>query len=144
MKPNIFTTNIIINPNKYEQVLTFKFLKMTIQQVAQIAHEINKSYCESIADFSQTSWEDAPQWQKDSAINGVTFHIENPNAGADASHNSWLKEKVDAGWVYGEIKDPEAKTHPCIVAFEMLPTFQQSKDYLFKQVVHSLKSFIIN
>jgi hypothetical protein len=117
---------------------------MTIQQVAQIAHEINKSYCESIADFSQTSWEDAPQWQKDSAINGVTFHIENPNAGADASHNSWLKEKVDAGWVYGEIKDPEAKTHPCIVAFEMLPTFQQSKDYLFKQVVHSLKSFIIN
>ena len=61
---------------------------MTIQEIAQVAHEINKSYCEAIGDNSQAGWEDAPQWQKESAVLGVIFHMENPDAGADASHNS--------------------------------------------------------
>jgi hypothetical protein len=113
---------------------------MTVEQIAQVAHEINRAYCIAIDDTSQTSWDDAPEWQKTSAVNGVNFHLENPNAGADSSHNSWMKEKVDSGWVYGEVKDAEAKTHPCIVPFESLPKEQQAKDYLFRQVVHSLKN----
>lgn len=113
---------------------------MTVEQIAQVAHEINKAYCDALGDNSQTTWEEAPEWQKTSAINGVNFHLSNPEAGADSSHNSWMKEKVDAGWVYGEVKDAEAKTHPCIVPFEQLPKEQQAKDFLFKQVVHSLKN----
>ena len=113
---------------------------MTVEQIAQVAHEINQAYCLALGDYSQVGWNDAPEWQKTSAVNGVSFHLENPNAGADSSHNSWMKEKVDAGWVYGEVKDPEAKTHPCIVPFDQLPKEQQAKDYLFKQVVHSLKN----
>jgi preprotein translocase subunit SecA len=115
---------------------------MTKEQIAQVAHEVNKAYCIALGDNSQTTWDEAPEWQKLSAINGVSFHLENPNAGADSSHNSWMKEKVEAGWIYGEIKDAEAKTHPCIVPFESLPKEQQAKDYLFKQVVHSLKNFL--
>jgi len=114
---------------------------MTYQEIAKVAHEINKAYCSSIGDESQTSWEDAPQWQKDSAVNGVIFHLENVDAGADASHNNWMKEKIENGWKYGEVKDPENKLHPCIVPFEMLPKEQQTKDYLFRQVVHSLSKF---
>jgi hypothetical protein len=113
---------------------------MTVEQIALVAHEINRAYCVAIGDTSQTSWDDAPEWQKTSAVNGVNFHLENPNAGADSSHNSWMKEKVDGGWVYGEVKDAEAKTHPCIVPFESLSKEQQAKDYLFRQVVHSLKN----
>lgn len=113
---------------------------MTVEQIAQVAHEINKAYCLALGDVSQTSWEVAPDWQKESAINGVNFHIANPEAGADSSHNSWMKEKVDAGWVYGPVKNADAKTHPCIVPFEHLPKEQRAKDYLFKQVVHSLKN----
>lgn len=114
---------------------------MTYQEIAKVAHEINKAYCSSIGDESQTSWEDAPQWQKDSAVNGVIFHLENVDAGADASHNNWMNEKIQNGWKYGEVKDPENKLHPCIVPFEMLPKEQQTKDYLFRQVVHSLSKF---
>jgi len=113
---------------------------MRTEQIAQVCHEINKAYCEALGDYSQPNWDDAPQWQKDSAIMGVEFHFENPNAGADSSHNSWMKQKIDDGWVYGDIKDAVAKTHPCIVPFENLPSSQQAKDYLFKQVVHSLKA----
>ncbi len=69
----------------------------------------------------------------------VQFRLDNPYAGHDEQHNSWMKEKVDAGWVYGNVKDAEAKTHPCIVSFEELPKFQQQKDALFCAVVDSLK-----
>jgi hypothetical protein len=118
-----------------------KTKNMLIEKIAQVAHEVNKAYCEAIGDKSQTSWEDAPAWQKESAVLGVMFHVEHPEAGPDASHNSWMKQKVDTGWVYGEEKNPEAKTHPCIVPFEELSLSQQVKDHLFRQVVHSLKDF---
>jgi hypothetical protein len=93
-------------------------------------------------DFSQLKWEDAPDWQKESAVKGVEFHINNPEAGPAASHESWMEQKIFDGWKYGDIKDSETKTHPCIVDFDELPKEQQAKDYLFRQVVHSLKKFL--
>jgi len=114
---------------------------MTTQQIAQVAHEINKAFCASIGDNSQPDWDDAPDWQKSSAVNGVIFHLENPDASPSASHDSWLKQKEDEGWKYGEVKDPEKKEHPCFVPYDQLPTEQKSKDYLFKQIVHSLKKY---
>jgi len=106
--------------------------------VAAMCHAANKAWCELHNDFSQPHWDDAPDWQKASAINGVLFHRENPNAGDSASHDSWMAEKVSNGWVYGAIKDPDAKTHPCIVEFDKLPHFQRKKDALFRAIVHAL------
>jgi len=116
---------------------------MTKDQIAQVAHEINKTYCESIGDNTQPSWEDAPDWQKTSAINGVQFHIDNPNATPENSHESWLKQKQEEGWKYGLIKNPETKEHPCFCPYNELPIEQRTKDYLFRQVVHSLKKFTV-
>jgi hypothetical protein len=113
---------------------------MTIEKIAQVAHEINRAFCQSIGDGSQSFWEDAPEWQKSSAINGVKFHLENPDASPSASHENWLKQKTEEGWKYGAVKNPETKEHPCFVPYEQLPTEQKSKDYLFKQVIHSLKN----
>jgi len=115
---------------------------MTTKDIAKIAHEINKSYCESIGDNSQPDWENAPDWQKSSAINGVQFHLDNPNATPSASHESWLKQKTEEGWKYGLVKDAEKKEHPCFLPYEQLPTEQKSKDYLFRQVIHSLKTHL--
>lgn len=67
------------------------------------------------------------------------FRINNPDSGHDAQHNSWMQENIGQGWVYGETKDQDAKTHPCIVPFNELPTFQQKKDALFCAIVDSLK-----
>jgi hypothetical protein len=107
--------------------------------IAKVCHDANKAYCETHGDFSQKDWSDAEDWQRESAINGVKFRLENPEAGHDAMHNNWMKEKVDNGWVYGEVKDTDAKTHPCIVLFEQLPIFQQKKDALFSAIVDALK-----
>lgn len=110
-----------------------------VMHIAMVCHEVNRAYCAGIGDNSQVSWDDAEQWQKDSAVNGVNMHLSNPDAGPDASHESWMAEKVADGWVYGEVKDPEAKTHHCIVPFDTLDTAQQAKDYIFRSIVHSLK-----
>lgn len=108
------------------------------EQIARVAHEVNRAYCQSLGDYSQPAWEDAPQWQKDSAALGVALHLDNPNASAAASHESWMAQKVADGWVWGLTKNPEEKTHPCIVPFDALPEAQQAKDYVFRGVVHAL------
>jgi hypothetical protein len=111
---------------------------LTPKEIARVAHEVNRAYCQSIGDNSQPAWEDAPGWQRASAIAGVQFHLRNPGAGPEASHESWLAQKRSDGWCYGAVKDPVAKTHPCMVEFDALPVEQQAKDYIFRAVVHVL------
>lgn len=108
--------------------------------IARVCHEYNRAFCSYLGDNSQTSWEAAPDWQRSSAINGVQFHIANPDAGDSASHDAWMAEKVANGWVYGPQKDEVAKTHHCIVAFEDLPPEQQLKDTMFRNTVHLMWS----
>lgn len=112
---------------------------MSPLEIARICHEVNRAWCEFNGDTSQPTWDDAPDWQRTSAINGVIFHQQNPAAGDSASHDSWMAEKVNAGWVYGEVKDADASppTHPCIVPFDQLPADQQFKDRLFHTIVHA-------
>lgn len=114
---------------------------MNIEQIARVAHETNEAYCHSIGDHSQTSWDEAPQWQKTSAKKGVMFHVAQLNQGItptpSASHESWLEEKRADGWKYGPVKDPARKEHPCFVPYGKLPIEQQIKDYLFAGVVEA-------
>lgn len=113
--------------------------KSRIIGIAKVCHQANKAWCENSGDESQKDWAEAEQWQRDSAIMGVEFRLANPDAGEDTQHNAWMKDKIDAGWVYGEVKDADAKTHPCIVPFNELPEFQQKKDALFCAIVDALK-----
>lgn len=106
--------------------------------IAMVCHAANTAWCKANNEPA-VSWEDAPEWQKDSAMAGVHFRRHNPDAGHDAQHNAWLKQKENDGWVYGEVKDPEAKTHPCIVPYDQLPEFQKKKDALFCAIVDALK-----
>lgn len=112
---------------------------MNIRAIAKVCHEANRAYCESLGDRSQVDWEHSPKWQTDSAINGVKFHLDNPDAKASASHDSWMAEKLANGWKYGPVKDPEKKEHPCLVSFDQLPVEQQKKDVLFKAIVDALR-----
>lgn len=115
-----------------------------IEDVAEACHEINRAYCQAIGDDSQPSWDDAPEWQKSSAINGVKFHLANPDASPSASHESWLAQKTAEGWKYGAVKNPDLKEHPCFVPYSDLPKEQKAKDYLFKQTVHSFKPYVFD
>ena len=108
-------------------------------EIARVAHEINRAYCASLGDDSQPSWDNAPDWQKASALAGVDMHLANPDATPENSHESWLAQKTAEGWKYGPVKDAEKKEHPCFLPYSELPPEQKAKDYLFRAVVHELK-----
>lgn len=109
-----------------------------IQDIARACYEANRVYCKSIGDHSQPAWKDAPEWQQQSAIAGVRFHLKNPEAGPSASHEEWMRVKLEDGWSYGPEKNPVLKQHPCMVPYEALPAEQRLKDELFIAIVRSL------
>lgn len=110
----------------------------TIADIARVCHEANRGYCAALGDHTQLAWEDAPEWQRQSAIKGVEFIYRTPDAKASASHESWLEEKRAAGWKYGPVKDPDAKEHPCFVPYDELPVEQKAKDYIFGAIARAL------
>ena len=112
--------------------------ELTPEQIARVAHEVNRAYCQALGDHSQPPWEQAAQWQQDSAMLGVRLHTETPNAGPQIGHEWWAEQKVADGWTYGPEKIPELKQHPCLVPFDQLPQEQQAKDFIFRGVVHAL------
>jgi len=111
---------------------------MNVEAIARVCHEANRAYCESLGDASQQPWEQAPDWQRTSAINGVQFALDHPDAKPSDSHESWLAEKRATGWKFGPVKDPEKKEHPCFVPYADLPPSQRAKDMLFLAVVRAL------
>lgn len=107
-----------------------------IDACARAAHEVNRAYCVAIGDTSQVVWEDAPDWQKTSARNGVAGVLKGNSP--EQSHESWLAEKKATGWKHGPVKDPEKKEHPCFVPYAELPPEQRAKDLLFVTTVRTV------
>lgn len=108
---------------------------MKIESIAKLCHTLNRAYCETLGDLSQPAWEDAPAWQKESAIDGVQAVAQGVVVTPEGSHRGWLDKKEADGWKYGAMKDPDKKEHPCMVPFDDLPESQQRKDKLFFAVV---------
>lgn len=115
--------------------------KLTREEIARVAHEVNRAYCLALGDLSQPAWEDAPEWQRKSALTGVALHADG-DVGPEASHVSWRAEKERDGWAYGPMKDARTRHHPCLVDFADLPVEQQAKDYIFRAVVHALRNYL--
>lgn len=115
---------------------------MNAQDIAEVAHEVNKAYCGVLGDTSQLSWENSPLWQAISVIKGVEAILKNPELSPEESHAKWLAWKVQNGWRYGEVKDPELKTHPCVMPFHDLPESYKVKDYIFGAVVRALRKYV--
>lgn len=119
-------------------------MTLTTTEIAQVAHEANRALQAIQRQNGNTSIEVSPSWflapasQRNSAIDGVTFHQENPDVTPEQSHENWCDFKAREGWTYGPVKDEDAKTHPCLVAYGDLPEDQQIKDSLFAAIVEAL------
>lgn len=115
---------------------------MQIEDIARVAHEANRAYCEAMGDHSQVEWKEAPFWQRESCINGVKFHLENPGTTPEMSHKNWLAQKQREGWKWGPEKDEQKKEHPCFQDYQDLPAEQKAKDYIFTAIVSQLRHHI--
>lgn len=110
---------------------------MQAEQIARVCHEANRAW-QHVNDEPDASpeWDRAPDWQRESAVNGVRLALE--GATPEELHESWALEKQRDGWVFGERKDAIAKTHPCLVPYDELPEAQRRKDALFRAIVVAL------
>lgn len=106
------------------------------EAAARAAHEANREWCILHGDHSQTTWEAAPDWQKESALVGVDGVA--AGNGPRESHESWLAHKTADGWKYGPVKNPATKEHPCFVPYDDLPPEQRMKDGMFVAVVRAV------
>lgn len=123
---------IEIRPQPAQEPATFAVLA-----VAKVCHEANKSFCETLCDYSQPDWAGAAAWQKESAMQGVKKHYHDRGMSPADSHDCWMAQKIADGWKYGPVKDPGKKEHPCLVPYAELPTETKAKDYLFRAIVHA-------
>jgi hypothetical protein len=111
----------------------------TVEAVARVCHEANRAWQQVTGDpVVSLPWDDAPQWQRDSAISGVRNAVYGVTP--EESHRNWCSERLAAGWTYGLVKDETARTHPCLVEYVDLPPEQQAKDRLFVAIVKALTS----
>lgn len=125
---------------EYEDVI--KTPSLGVLAIARICHEVNRTYCQSLGDFSQPSWDDAPDWQKTSSLLGAMAHLHDPEMTPEQSHEHWLYHKKIEGWVYGKVKDAEKKTHPCCRPYSELPAEQRLKDAFFKTIVDAARRLV--
>lgn len=52
-------------------------------------------------------------------------------------HEVWSEARIQQGWTYGEQRNDELKTHPCLVPYEELP--ESEKEYDRNTSVGTLK-----
>lgn len=116
-------------------------MKLTIEEIAETCHEVNRAYCHALGDYSQPPWRFLTDDIIRSAIDGVRFHLDYPDATPEQSHENWMKFKIQDGWKYGVKKDMIKKEHPCLVPYGALPVEQRAKDFMFSSLVDTLKSF---
>ena len=43
-------------------------------------------------------------------------------------HEVWAQTRISQGWTYGEQRDDELKTHPCLIPYEELPELEKEYD----------------
>jgi hypothetical protein len=58
----------------------------------------------------------------------IRAFMNNPDMTPEENHNNWMIFRKSQGWIYGEVKDKEKKTHPDLVPFDKLPKVEQMKD----------------
>ena len=52
-------------------------------------------------------------------------------------HEVWAETRIQQGWTYGEQRNDELKTHPCLVPYDDLP--EEEKEYDRNTSIGTLK-----
>jgi len=52
-------------------------------------------------------------------------------------HEVWAETRISQGWTYGEQRNDELKTHPCLIPYEELP--EEEREYDRNTAIGTLK-----
>lgn len=96
-----------------------------LELMARIAHA---GWCAYQVAVGQDYNEEPNADQLESSKDAAKFYLENPDVTSEENHENWLRMKTEQGWVYGEVKDFEKKTHPDMRPYAELPEVEKQKD----------------
>jgi hypothetical protein len=82
-------------------------------------------------------WEMRPQGSAGEVVTEISNDIVETLALFE--HSEWVRERVDSGWVYGDVKDVENKISPYLVPYRELP--EEVKD-LDRDVVRNIPELL--
>lgn len=109
-----------------------------LDKCAEFVHAVHAAYCKFIDES------EVPYFDKASIIDGLKMESGHQLISPSRSHDNWMAFKLKDGWRYGEKKDREAKTHPCLLPFQFLPRTEQLKDDVFNFAKNIAKKVIFN
>lgn len=116
----------------------FSNKNMDLEPIAQVVHDAIRAWSAVHGQHTIPRWADAPDWMQASTLRSVAFVLDNPDASAGDQHRQWMAQRLADGWVFGEVRDEDAKTHPMLIPFEDLPDFEIKKDLLVAAIVKAL------
>lgn len=122
--------------DEYAPEFTEPAPRFSVRDIASICHEANRRLQRTLGEVPNRSWESIGTELQASAKAGV-IAAQN-GATPEQLHESWIAERTTNGWVYGDVKDFDKKTHPCLVPYADLPEDQRAKDALFSAIVKAL------
>jgi DNA-binding transcriptional MerR regulator len=107
--------------------------------IAQVIHAANRELQIIYGDPAPSpDWYDAPEYQRQESTASVLEALSDPGRTPEQNHQGWVDRMQADGWTYGEVKNPEAKTHPTLLPWDELPAEQQLKDRVFIAIVRAL------
>lgn len=107
-----------------------------VEEIARVCHTANRALQDSLIEPVSPRWFRLDEETKESARDGVRRALEGLTP--EEMHGNWSRFKREHGWVYGDVKDPDEKTHPCLVPYDELPDEQRVKDDLFSNIVKAM------
>lgn len=118
---------------------TVTAISLNVERIARIVHAMLNAYS-SIVGTPVVEPGDYDEAAKTSTETAVQLVLDNPSVTAEQLHQSWMQARQNEGWVYGEVKDVTAKTHPCLVEWSELSKEHRIKDEFFISIVNSYKN----
>lgn len=138
---NVVTSNLVTSQVEYLDLSGIVVRGcITVDDIAQVARAVNTAYM-SLSDEDKKPWNEVSEQTKNSLYFGIQQQLRYGYT-AQQQHEAWCESKRAEGWVYGAVKDVEAKTHPLLVDFSDLTEEHRTKDALFIAVVQSMKGYL--
>ena len=114
-------------------------IDITAEDIARIVHDASRGLQIVQGDpWPSAPWDEAEPYQVQQVTAGVAEALRDPGITPERSHDLWADRMRADGWRNGPAKDPELRTHPCLLPWADLPASQRMKDRLFLSVVRAL------